>query len=477
MDMSSCRARGLFLLVPFLFVLCAAAQDTQSQQAPAVPQPPPSDVFALSPDAQKFKFTNVDLDLLKQVDALDTRISEKGLVYTDAEIEAYLERVGRSVIPPDTPEHVTWRFRVVRDPTLNAFALPNGSIYVHTGLLSRLENEAQLAGVLAHEMTHALNRHTYLQYRSMRKKAVAVHVLVAAATAAGYAGVDSAIVNAIGNLIPAAIIASMYGYSRELEHESDVYAVRLLRNAGYDPMQMARALELLTHGPEVDLSEHALFWSDHPKLEDRVRDTSALARQYGGPEGAGRSEPDAYLAGTRHAIEHDAHLAMMLGRPRTAVSIAKRLIASEPGNAAYHALLGDAYRTLGARTPEPQQEEFSNSSKGRTRKMLSKMTLFEYEKALLGEPQGKERWEANCEGSKKAFDDALQLDPKSPEAHRGLGMLHEQQGRPADAVTELKTYLELAPNARDTRQIRQRIEALEKKLTPDPQKPAKETGQ
>ncbi len=243
-----------------------------------------------------------------------------------------------------------------------------------------------------------------------------------------------------------------------------MYAVRVLKHAGYDPMQMPRALELLKKGPEVDLSEHSLFWSDHPKLEDRVRDTSALARRYGGPENNGKIEETAYLAGTRNAIQHDSHLAMMLGRPRTAVAIAKRLITTDPDKAEYHALLGDAYRTLGARTAEPAPEEYSEDNKGRTRKMLRKMTFAEYDKALLQAPQGKERWEVNCSEAEKAFARALELDGTNPEAHRGLGFLYEAQGRQADALTKLETYLELVPNARDARQIRQHVESLQKNL-------------
>ena len=67
--------------------------------------------------------------------------------------------VGEKLLPPgSTSERVTWRFRVMNEPLPNAFALANGSIYVTTGLLSLLENEAQLASVLAHEETHVLNR-------------------------------------------------------------------------------------------------------------------------------------------------------------------------------------------------------------------------------------------------------------------------------------------------------------------------------
>jgi predicted Zn-dependent protease len=65
---------------------------------------------------------------------------------------------------------VSWKFRVARDPQPNAFALPNGSIYVTTGLMTLIDNESQLAAVLAHELTHVMRRHTYAANRSNRKK-------------------------------------------------------------------------------------------------------------------------------------------------------------------------------------------------------------------------------------------------------------------------------------------------------------------
>ena len=65
---------------------------------------------------------------------------------------------------------------------INAFALPNGSIYVNTGLLAILDNESELASVIGHEITHVMHRHAYLANRSMRKKMVAIDILQAAGT-------------------------------------------------------------------------------------------------------------------------------------------------------------------------------------------------------------------------------------------------------------------------------------------------------
>ncbi|HEX2711755.1 MAG TPA: M48 family metalloprotease, partial [Candidatus Acidoferrales bacterium] len=188
----------LFTLVPLLVMARERAPDPtaraeQTEQEPSeskAPQSPDTTSVASSkdvqppPKAQAFTFTQIDLDLLKQVDAFDRYTEEKGWVYNDSATTAYLEKVGLALTPKKTPENVKWRFRVLRDPDVNAFALPNGSIYVNSGLLSRMENEAQLAGVLAHEITHVTNRHTYLQYHSVRKKAVAVNIMIAAADAA-----------------------------------------------------------------------------------------------------------------------------------------------------------------------------------------------------------------------------------------------------------------------------------------------------
>ncbi len=417
-------------------------------------------VFEPSPAAKNFKFGNVDLELYKQLNALDKYFEDHGMVVTDPVVTGYVERIGRAVVPPNAPENVQWRFRVLRDPTPNAFALGNGSVYINSGLLSRLQNQAQLAGVLAHETTHVTNRHIYTSYHDMRKKVVAIEIMQVGATAAGFGGVNAGVVSAIGNLIPAIVTETIFGYRRELEHESDVYAVNVMKAAGYDPEEMSKALDSLRNGPEVDLSQESSFWSDHPKLDDRIRDTNALAKQIGKPPDGGRKDEYDYIASTKAAVRHDANLAMIMGRPRTTISIAERLIQLEPNNPDNYALLGDGFRALGARSSRPGSEEISEAGKAKTRKMLSKMTPAEYEKALMETPGGKEQFDANCDLALISYTKALALDSNNVLAIRGMGFLDEAQGHPKDAQVNFKRYIELSPNAKDARQIRQHLEKL-----------------
>jgi len=99
--------------------------------------------------------------------------------YSQTKRECLLSSIGRSLIPKGLAiEKVSWRFRMLRDPQPTPFALPNGTIY-STGLVTLIDNESQLAAIIAHELTHVMRRHTYLQNRSNRKKFLTLNIMSA----------------------------------------------------------------------------------------------------------------------------------------------------------------------------------------------------------------------------------------------------------------------------------------------------------
>lgn len=128
-----------------------------------------------------FQFTKDDLKLLAESNAIDSEFEEKDLVLHDPGVQAYVDAVGKRMLANRaTPDKVTYRFLVLRDPEVNAFSLANGSVYVTTGLLGLLKNEAQLAGVLSHETSHVYERHAYLENRSIGNKNLAMEIIAAA---------------------------------------------------------------------------------------------------------------------------------------------------------------------------------------------------------------------------------------------------------------------------------------------------------
>ncbi|MCM3905843.1 MAG: M48 family metallopeptidase [Pyrinomonadaceae bacterium] len=199
--------------------------------APPIPVSTPTQIQTNEP----FRFGKVDLEVLDQITLLDQRFEKDGLVYHEAALDAYLERVGKSVLAGKEIENVNWKFRALRDPEPNALALPNGSIYVNTGLLALLEEEGQLASVLAHEIVHVTERHTYLHNRSTRKKVLAINIMntistwTPAGTAAGLA------INLIASISPLMLALSVLGYSREQEKEADLEGLKRVSAAGYEP--------------------------------------------------------------------------------------------------------------------------------------------------------------------------------------------------------------------------------------------------
>jgi predicted Zn-dependent protease len=412
-----------------------------------------------------FKFTKIDLELLARVNQVDQEFDRKGLVFDDPAAIAYIEEVGKKVIPEAPLENVKWRFRVLREAQPNAFALPNGTIYIHTGLLAMLQNEAQLAGILGHEVTHVTNRHSYLENRSARKKMATANIIGAVGGAGGsvvggIGGAASRVV--IQGLIPSLIVSTIFGYSRELEHEADVYGLKAMARNGYSPDQMGATFELLKSGYEVQLEKEARgLYIDHPRLDERIKYVSEMAEKLT-IQGEPIVRAGEYSRQTERVMRHDVSLEILTGRARTAVGVAKRLTELDPESAENAYVLGEAYRALGGRTFRPQPEELTDSAKSATRKQLGKMTLLEYETSLRATPEGKKAWLENVKSAEVAYGRALTIDPNYARALCGQASLYDEDGRSAQALEGYRKYLELAPNAMDAYRVKKRIEALEK---------------
>src|SRR5262245_43805018 len=100
--------------------------------------------------------------LVKEANDLGGYFATQALLYPDSEVLSVVRRVGHEIRPRPSDDYIEYEFFVLRDPSPNAFALPNGHVYVHTGMLARLRDEAQLACLLAHEISHVAGHHGIL---------------------------------------------------------------------------------------------------------------------------------------------------------------------------------------------------------------------------------------------------------------------------------------------------------------------------
>lgn len=424
----------------------------QKKTAPVEATPPPV--------REEFKFGEVDLEILKQSDLLDTKLDRDGLVLHDDGANAYLRRIGEALVPKGLElERVSWNFRVLRDPQPNAFALPNGSIYLTTGMICLVDNESQLAAIIAHELTHVMRRHTYVQNRSNRKKFLTMNIMSAVGAYAP-GGIAGAVIILVTTVAPFILMATVFGYSRDLEREADLKGVDMMVSAEYSPEEMVSVIKLLNE--DIEGENIRLFYNDHPSLDERIKYLSsylgARAERVTQQMELNR-ERTAYFKQMESVMRHDLQLAINAARFRSAIDLAQRLVDSHPDSENL-SWLAEAYRGLGPRSPELTQKELTNSAKKDAAKKRQKRTQEEEERELHDTPAGKENWQKNQQKAEELYLRALNAENPFPAAHRGLGMLYEKLGRASDAVSEYEKYIELAPTAIDRERIKKRIEVL-----------------
>ena len=202
-------------------------------------------------------------------------VPQFGGVYEDAALSVYISSIGNLLARTSETPNLQFTFTVLDTPIVNAFALPGGYVYVTRGLLALAQNEAEVAGVLAHEIGHVTARHSAERYG----QTVAASVFGAGLGVLLGSGAASDLYGTVAGL-------ALRSYSREQEHEADLLGVRYLTRAGYDPNAMASFLvRLQAHSRlEAELrgepgkADDFSIMQTHPRTVDRVQRTIAEAR-------------------------------------------------------------------------------------------------------------------------------------------------------------------------------------------------------
>ena len=401
-----------------------------------------------------FVFGKVDLKLLEQCEALDRQFEKRALVYHDAALEKHLASLAAPLLPATALEHVQWKFHILRYPAVNAFALPNGSIYVDTGLLARAENDDQVAGTLAHEITHVTSRHAYLFNRSQRTKTVATDVgMVVAGGLAGLAAVYL-LGSPAGNPDQTGITAAILGYGRNFEQEADRNALQCLKQAGRDPLQLVRLSLIIDDKLEP---EPVSIWKDRSPTQDRI---AYLKAQAGLDQDPGPGADGGYVDRFRAVILQNIQLDLDTRRFRSAVAGAQRLATTYPEDAMAAYWLGECYRSLGPREARPTQQ----TKEGQRDAYRQTVRRTEQEEAdlIAATPEGKAALETNQQKAEEFLRKAAGFDPSLSEPYFGLGVLYEQQGKNKQAIEAYGKYIDLCREPADKERARRRVEELTK---------------
>jgi predicted Zn-dependent protease len=264
----------------------------------------------------------------------------------DPDLTLYVSSVGRKITPFSSRSHLPYEFVVLNDSTPNAWALPGGKIAINRGLLTVLEDEAELAAVLAHEIVHADARH------SAQAQEVGTLIAVGQTTAAVLAAKS----DKNGPLLQQGIaLSGLYGqtrYSRSRESEADFYGMEYMAKAGYDPraaISLQEKFLALSKGRQSNLFSE--LFASHPPSAARVkanRETAAKMLPMGTRNKARYQQEIAKLKQRQPAYDlaDDAIKAIGEKNYREALSLSEKALKLEPNESRFHEVKGIALHGL-----------------------------------------------------------------------------------------------------------------------------------
>ncbi len=246
---------------------------------PAFPQGPQHQAVV---QVQKTSLTrDQELQIGKQFAAQVEREME---VVQNPKIESWLNQIGQKLAKTPEANNYPYYFKLVNDDSINAFALPGGPMYVHTGLIKAADNEAEVAGVLAHEMSHVALRHGAAQITKQQRYGALFSIIGAlggtlTSDQNGNCGMLCQITQAGTSLGQNSLLMK---FSRGYEHDADLNGARMMAAAGYNPIELPKFFEKLQaqQGTANEPKGLALWLSSHPGTGSRIQYVSQDIKFY-----------------------------------------------------------------------------------------------------------------------------------------------------------------------------------------------------
>ena len=318
----------------------------------------------------------------------------------DPEVERYVDRIGQRILSAMGPHSFDYRFFVVQDSQLNAFAVPGGTIYMYSGLIERAKSTDEIAGVLGHEITHIKGHH---MARSSGPDAISVLSLLSMVLLAR-SGSGAQAAGAVGQAVSA---TRQIAYSRQLEMEADTLGVRYMTAAGYDPKGSLGFLKTLDQERALSPVDVPPYLMTHPISQERVANMEQVIRSLGKTEV--RSEQPDTLKKVQIIIRMERHDGDVV------VGEYEKLVRQNPQSAELLQLLGFAQQLKGqlaeAQKNYEKARELNPNNPGLQRDLGRLYTRV-----------------GDIPSARAAFDRALALEPKEALTYLYLGELFEKQG-------------------------------------------------
>jgi predicted Zn-dependent protease len=344
------------------------------------------------------------------------------------EVERYVDRIGRRILAATGPLSYEYRFFVVEEDQLNAFAVPGGSIYLFTGLIERAKSTDELAGVLGHEIVHIKGHH---MARSSGPDAISVLSLLASVMLARSSGSGGQAAGIVGQAVAATRQAA---YSRQLEMESDTLGTRYMAAAGFDPRGTLAFLKTMDQERQLNPLDVPAYILSHPLTPERLANAELVVKSLA------PKDRELFSASSAKPQQEDnedlkkVQILIRMERPnrKTVVTDYEKLVQNDPNNPALLHLLGFAQFQLGLLAPAQKNYEKS------WRLRPDHVGLLREIGRLSGQT-------GDYESAHKAFNRAIALEPNEPLNYFYLGEFLEKIGDLRNAAGAYLNAQNLAP--------------------------------
>lgn len=357
----------------------------------------------------------------------ENNLSNRATTIRDRDMERYLESISDNLLGDSLDRlNISIDFIVVEAPTLTAWVYPYGTIAVHTGLLAGMENEAQLAAVLGHELSHFLQRHSYRELIADKKQSAlgkGFGIIATAVVAKETGSVNTDLIESTGGLWTNLVTS---GYSRKLEYTADEQGLILMMNGNYSIDESVAAWRALADNNLYGSTDVSRLWSGHPKLDDRIKNLSKEVKKAKRKKNyqAGSVPPLAeYQDGIAPALLANARL--------------------DTGERQYARARDQLAKYISVRPDDPEGE------------------------FLLGETWRRQAPEGPDYAPRiAAYQRALEIDATFAPAWKELGMAYRQQQEAAEAQVAFENYLRYDGDAADAGIIRAYMDHLGQGASP-----------
>jgi predicted Zn-dependent protease len=332
------------------------------------------------------------------MDREEARLRRSSQVVRDSRLQAYLQDLVCRLVGDSCADI---RVHVVRTPLFNATMAPNGMMQIWTGLLLRVDNEAQLAAVMGHEIAHYLERHSLERLRDMKTRAAL--------------GQFMGLFGAVGAVAQFGVLSGAFAFSREHESRADELGMRMLKDAGYRAQEAAQVWENLLGELQIrggaEVEQRSPMMASHPSVASRRDDLLKLA---GDDAGEVRAEALVQvLAAHRLDWIHDE---IRRAQHEESLVLFGRMVHQQPKDAQAWYARGEIYR----QRAQP----------------------------------------ADLVRAQQDLEQAVATGEAPAVVHRALGLLHQQQNQKPQAIAAFTHYLALSPQAPDSALVRSYLTEL-----------------